>query len=267
MGGVAAAGTLFVAGYRRHATYRGAQFAGAAANTAFGLLRSAVLLGAISSGGGLVAGYDRQTALAFVFVSQALLTLVQVFPWTELTDRIRTGDVAIDLSRPFSLLGQYLFGDLGHAASTVLPNMLPPVVVGLAVFGWFLPASPWPYLLGVPAVVLAVLVSFGCRFLVSLAAFWIIEIRGVLRMYGIVSAILAGVIVPITWFPGWLHTLAWWTPFPAFIQIPADIVAGRVTGWTALSQIGVQALWVSALLAGGAWLLRRATRHLVVQGG
>lgn len=259
--------TLIGAGYRRHATYRGAQLAGASANTVFGLLRSAVLLGAITSGGGLVAGYDRQTALAFVFTSQALLAPVQVFPWTELTDRIRTGDVAIDLARPVSLLGQYLYGDLGRAASTVLPNMLPPVVAGLAVFGWFLPLTPGPYLAGAPAVLLAVLVSFGCRFLVSLAAFWIIETRGVLRMYGIVSAILSGVIVPVTWFPDWLYTLARWTPFPSFVQVPADIVAGRVTGWTALGQLGVQAAWAGLLLAACTVLLRRATRHLVVQGG
>jgi ABC-2 type transport system permease protein len=181
--------------------------------------------------------------------------------------RHATYRVAIDLARPVSLQWQYLLGDLGRAASTVLPNVLPPIAVGLIVFGWFLPTSPWPYVLGIPACVLAVLVSFGCRFLVSLTAFWIIDIRGVERVYAIVTAVLSGVIVPVTWFPDWLHTLARWTPFPSFVQVPADIVAGRVTGWAALSEIAVQLAWAAVLTGLGVVALRRATSHLVVQGG
>jgi ABC-2 type transport system permease protein len=258
---------ILSAGYRRHSSYRGAQFAAAAANTVFGLLRSAVLLAAIASGGGLVAGYDRQTALAFVFIGQALLTPVQVFPWMELTDRIRTGDIAIDFGRPMSIQLQYGAADLGRAAAGVLSNMLPPVLVGLVVFGFFLPREPGPYLLALPTVVLAVCVSFGCRFLISLVAFWMIEVRGVLRMYAIVSGILCGVIVPITWFPDWLHSLARWTPFPSFVQIPADVISGRIQGWTALGLVASQLAWALVLAGAGALVLRRATRQLVVQGG
>jgi ABC-2 type transport system permease protein len=259
--------TLAVAGYRRHATYRGAQLAGAATNTVFGLLRSVVLLAALASAGGEVAGYDRQTAIAFVFIGQALIAPVHVFPWFELCDRVRTGDIAVDFARPVDLQLQFGFADLGRAASTVLPNALPPLVVGSLVFGWFLPTDPLPYVLGVPAAVLAVGVSFACRFVVSMAAFWILEIRGVQRIYGIVSGILCGIIVPVTWFPDWLRTVAAWTPFPSFVQTPADVLGGRVTGWEAVEHVGVQLGWLVVLLAVGHFALRSATKRLVVQGG
>lgn len=260
-------GALVVAGLRRHTTYRTGQLAAAASNTVFGVLRSVVLLGALAGAGGEVAGYDRETAVAFVFVSQALLHPVHIFPWSDLSDRVRSGDIAVDLARPVDLQLQFAAADLGRAASTVLPNMVPPLVVGQLIFGWFLPLDPVVWLLGASSVLLAVAVSFACRYLLGLASFWIIEVRGVTRIYQIVSAVLCGMIVPITWFPGWLHTIAVWSPFPGFIQIPADLVAGRVTGADALSALGTQVVWAVLLLALGHATTRRATRRLVIQGG
>ena len=257
---------LAVAGYRSQATYRGAQLAAAGTDAVFGLLRSSVLLAALA-GAGTIGGYDRRTTLAFVFIGQALLGPVHVFPWNELTDRIRSGDVAVDLGRPASVQVQYAFADAGRAAATVLPSVIPPLAVGTLVFGFFLPREPWPYLLGLPAAALAVAVSFGCRFLVSLGAFWIIEIRGVQRLYTLISFILCGLLVPVTWFPEPLQRLAWCTPFPCFLQIPADVLSGRSTGWTAVGLLALQAAWGAGLAWAGWAGLRAATRRLVVQGG
>ena len=50
----------------------------------------------------------------------------------DLAERIRTGDVAIDLYRPVGILGWYLAGDLGRAAFHLLTRGLAPTLVGAA---------------------------------------------------------------------------------------------------------------------------------------
>ena len=44
----------------------------------------------------------------------------------EVAERIRTGDVAIDLYRPVSFLGWYLASDLGRALYHLLTRGSPP---------------------------------------------------------------------------------------------------------------------------------------------
>jgi len=119
----------------------------------------------------------------------------------------------------------------------------------------------------VVSAVLAVVVSFGCRLLVNLTAFWLLDVRGVLSVYLVGSNVLSGLIVPIGFFPEWLQAVARATPFPALVQIPVDIAVERLTGTEALLALGIQLAWAAGLLAAALWVLRRGTRRLVVQGG
>ena len=63
-------------------------------------------------------GYDATDAVTYVWLGQALLMTVALWgggTTDDLAERIRTGDVAIDLYRPVGLVGWYLAGDLGRA--------------------------------------------------------------------------------------------------------------------------------------------------------
>jgi ABC-2 type transport system permease protein len=256
-----------VGGFRRYAQYRAATFAGAVTNSVFGLLRASVTVAAVTSAGGRIGGYDASAVLAYAWLSQAVIAPVHVFAWTELAERIRTGDIVTDLSRPVDLQLQFLAADLGRAAYVLLPRGLPPLIVGALAFGLTLPAAPTAYLLGVPALVIAVGVSFAGRFALNLAAFWLLDLRGPASLYVIVSNLLCGLIVPVPWFPAWLRLAAHATPFPSMVQTPVDLLSGRITGGGAAQALGVQALWLVALLLLGRLLLARAIRRVVVNGG
>jgi ABC-2 type transport system permease protein len=86
------------AGYRRYASYRQASLAGLATNLVFGLLRAAVLV-AVLAERGTVAGYDVSAAVTYVWLAQGLLSVVLLWGDTELSRRIRTGDVVVDHRR------------------------------------------------------------------------------------------------------------------------------------------------------------------------
>src|ERR671930_347527 len=74
------------------------------------------------------------TNTVFCFLTQALIGPVQIFGGMELTERIRTGDVAIDLYRPADLQGWWLADDLGRAAFALAFRGLPPLLTGILVF-------------------------------------------------------------------------------------------------------------------------------------
>jgi ABC-2 type transport system permease protein len=260
-------GVLVAAGFRRHAGYRAAAAAGALTNSVFGLLRASIVVAAVGAAGGTIAGYDRASAVTFAWITQALIAPVYVFTWTELADRVRTGDLAVDLARPVDLQLQYGAADLGRALSTLLPRSVPPLLVGALTFGLVLPRSPLTYLLGAVSLLTGVGISFACRFAVNLVAFWLLDIRGPNGLFIVTSNLLCGLYVPVPWFPGWLHALALATPFPSMVQTPADLLIGRVTGVPALLAVAVQLGWLAVTVLLGRAVLRRATRRLVVQGG
>ena len=134
---------------------------GAFTNAVFGLLRASVLVAALQSRGGAVGGYDRDTAVTFAWVTQALIAVVEMFAWSEIALRVRTGDVAVDLARPLDPQVAWAAADLGRAAAVVLPRALPILLVGAVTTGLHLPATAGPYLLGALSVVLATLLSFA----------------------------------------------------------------------------------------------------------
>lgn len=262
-----ALGALAGSGFRRYASYRAATMAGAFTNSVFGLLRAAITLAAISSAGGSLGGYTASSGSTYVWLAQALIGPVMIFTWTELAERIRTGDIATDLTRPVDLQLGMLAADLGRAVYVLIPRGLPPLLVGAATFGLAMPHRVMPYLLGVLSTILAVTISFGCRFVTNLAGFWLLDVRGVNTLYLVASNVLCGLVVSVHWFPGWLAALAAATPFPSMLQTPIDILSGRSDLQQALDLLGVQCLWLVGVLLLGRIVLARATRKLVVQGG
>ena len=248
-------------GWRRYAAYPWATAAGVFTNTIFGFLQAYILL-AVYRHRTDVGGYDARDAVTYVWLVQALLMTVYIFGWTELSQRIRDGSIATDLSRPLDPQRYWLAFDLGRAPYHFLFRGLLPFVVGAIVFRLHYP-SPLDAILFVVSLALAVVVSLGVRFLYNLPAFWLLDIRGVLVSAVTVNLFFSGMVVPLAFFPHGLERVAQALPFASALQTPIDVWLGHSAPW----RIPVQAGWAIALFLLGRVVLRRATRKLVVQGG
>ncbi|WP_433385119.1 ABC transporter permease [Actinoplanes sp. CA-142083] len=262
-------GALVWSGFRRYATYRQATIAGSFTNIVFGFLRCYVLL-AVAAGavGGRPGGYDPAQLATFVWVGQGLLTVVGIWGWTDLADRIRTGDVASDLLRPVPPVTAYLAADLGRAGHAMLARFLPPTIVG-AIFFTFATPQRWQTIpLFAISVLLAVVGSYGCRFLVNATAYWLHDARGPMVLWTLGSGVLAGLYFPLRLLPEWLAVTLWVaTPFPSLLQTPLDVLVERDPPGMQAGLVAVQMAWAVALLAAARLVQRRAERKLVVQGG
>ena len=241
--------------------------AGVFTNTVFGFIRASIMFAAIGTAGGELGGYTMLQAATYVWLGQALLAPIEAFGTREVSQRVHQGDIAVDLLRPTGFLGLHYAQKLGRSGFLMLGRGVPPLVVGALVTGLALPEDPLSYLLGALSLLLAITVAFLADMMVNLAAFWLVETRGLTVVYTATMNLLSGFLIPIVWFPDWLLAIARATPFPSMIQTPIDTLSGRVPPAEAAGLLAVQAGWV-ALLGLAAWaMLRAGTRSLEVQGG
>ncbi len=258
---------LLVAGFRRGSTYRLAALGGLVANATFGLLKVAVLLATVEAAGGELAGYDAAQMSAYIWLSQGLLGSVNLFGRTDVAERIKTGDIAVDFLRPLDVQAATITTAVGQALFALLPRGVPSVVLGALVVGMATPDHPASYALGALSVLLGIVLSWATVYVVATAGFWLVDARGLQVLYMVVSGFLAGLFVPIWLFPSWLVALAQATPFPAMLMYPVDVLSGRVEGLGALAMVAAQVGWLALVLLAGHLLTRAGRVRLEVQGG
>lgn len=262
--------TVARGGFRRYVTYRTATVAGVFTNTVFGFI-IAYTYQALWDERPHLGGYDQAQALTYVFIGQALLAPVALALGggfqDELQERIRSGDVAVDLYRPADLQLWWLAQDLGRAGCQLLGRGVLPMAAGALVFDLALPASPLLWAAFLVSVVLAVTVSFALRYLVALSAFWLLDATGVAVISMLAGSFFSGMLLPLRIFPGEFGEVVRMLPWASAHQVPADVLLGQYGGPGLLGALGFQAGWAAVLLAAGRLLQGAATRKVVVQGG
>ncbi|WP_411127328.1 ABC transporter permease [Streptomyces sp. x-19] len=254
--------------FRRYATYRAATAAGVATNTVFGFIIAYTYL-ALWDQRPHLGGYGPAQALTFVWAGQALLAVAMIATGglDELQDRIRSGDVAVDLYRPADLQLWWLAADLGRAGLQLIGRGVVPMTVGALAFPLALPGNPLTWAWFLLSALLGVLVSFALRYLVALSAFWLLDSSGLAMISGLSCMFFSGMVLPLRVFPGGLADLAQLLPWAALLQVPADVLIGARTGRALLGGLAFQAAWAVALLALGRLVQSAATRKVVVHGG
>ncbi|MET9500981.1 ABC-2 family transporter protein [Streptomyces sp. NPDC006622] len=266
MGSVRLYATVAAGSFRRYATYRVATAAGVFTNTVFGLILVYTYL-ALWDERPRLGGYDQAQAVTYVWLGQALFATLAMQGGgfeTELMERIRTGAVAIDLYRPADLQLWWLAADLGRAFFQLLGRGVIPFAFGTLVFPTALPADPLVWSRFLVALLLAMAVSFGIRFLVALSGFWLLDGTGALQMLMVAGMFCTGMALPLNAFPEPLGGIVRALPWSAMLQRPADLLMGEAG---ALDTYAFQAAWAVALLALGRVVQTAATRRVVVQGG
>ncbi|MGW1778542.1 ABC transporter permease [Streptomyces sp. NPDC002143] len=253
-------------GFRRYATYRVATAAGVFTNTVFGLILVYTYL-ALWDERPHLGGYDQAQAVTYVWLGQALYATLAIQGGgfeADLMARIRTGEIAIDLYRPADLQVWWLASDMGRALFQLLGRGVIPFVFGALFFPTALPDDPVIWLAFLVAVALAMLVSYGIRFLVALSGFWLLDGTGALQVLMVTGMFCSGMALPLNAFPQPYGDIVALLPWAALLQMPADVLMGEADP---LPAFAFQAVWAVVLLAVGRVLQGAATRRVVVQGG
>ena len=181
-----------------------------------------------------------------------------------ITDDVRTGGLAVQLTRPVS----YVLFQFAVAAGESWPRLLLNLAVGSALVALVtgtLPLSP----LGAAAYLLAYLPAFllyaSLFLLLALTSFWLEDAWAVTFVASRMVMILGGLLVPLTLFPPVLSEIARVLPLQLMVYGPALQLSHPFSGFGSL--LMNQAIWLVILGGLLAWIYRRGVHALHVQGG
>ena len=206
------------------------------------------------------------------FVAYYLATLVVRLvtgAWVvwEANMEIRQGTLAFRLLRPIHPLVHYAAENVAAVplrAAIALPVAL---ILLLTLGGGHVTHDPLLWMVFLVAVAGAWLITFLAMSVIAALAFYIESATSIAQIWFGLFTLLSGYIMPLEIFPAWLGALARWLPFRYMLAFPVEVLIGMSTRRTALLELGVQWLFVSALAlaARGSW--RAGLRRYSAFGG
>ncbi|MBR1584647.1 MAG: ABC-2 family transporter protein [Clostridia bacterium] len=246
--------------------YRGAAIGGLLCQMFFGLILVA-LYRVLYAG----APQDRPLAsvVTYVWLQQAFFRMLTAAD-SDLTDKIRTGDIAYDLCRPLHLYGYYYVRVMAQKMLGSLMRGVPMLTIAaLLPAGWGMaaPASPGGLVLALLGLGLGLLCMCAIENITVGLTMRTLDPKGIQAMLNLLMMILAGNILPLTLFPDRWQRVITLLPYAQMLDAPIRLYTGEWALTQAPRVLLTQAVWAVILAALGMSLWRQNQKRLIVQGG
>ncbi len=211
-------------------------------------------------------GRSFEEMVVYVLAAQIIYILCDSRVAMNLAEKVRTGDIAVDLIRPVSLkwysFWEQFSSNLFHFLFTGCPLVL------LSFFLW-----PMAELKAANAALfavstgLAVVLNFYFLYVVGLLAFWFKDGTYARMLCNGLMTLFSGRQIPLWFYPASLYAVCRVLPFRFMVYEPAAILLGQYNIGEALGVAGIQMGWIVVFWAGERMLWYRVQRQIEVQGG
>jgi ABC-2 type transport system permease protein len=180
---------------------------------------------------------------------------------------IRQGSLSDTLVRPVPYIIHYITNNVGEKV-VKLPLLFPILLlIGFAFRADLqLPSDPWRWLGFVCCLPFAAVTAFLLDFVVGSLAFWIADVNGLVRVMNLVSAFLAGQIVPLALFPPGMNGLLEVQPFRYTLSFPLELLTSNLSASAAARGFIWQIGYCILLWALYRLIWRRGLRSYVAPG-
>lgn len=222
---------------------------------------------AIYGDGGSIGGFTSTQMTTYVAVSWMARAFYFNNLDREISADVRDGSIAIQIIRPYNYVLVKMMQGLGEGMFRFLLFMIPGVALVMLLLPIRLPTDPAAWAGFLVMLFFSFLINSQINVLTGLAAFFVENNEGMMRMKRVVIDLFSGLILPISFFPGWLATASQWLPFQAITYLPGSVFTGRIQGGGIGQVLGIQVLWFVILLVPMVLLWRMARRRLFIQGG
>lgn len=218
----------------------------------------------VSGERGAVAGYTLNRLLWYYTVAETV-ALSRSDIMERLNQDIRSGDVAIQLLRPYHYLNSLFadaFGQLVLRLTLNIPiGMITVLLLVGPLEGFRLAHLPFMIL----SLLLGMFLTLSVEAIVGLTAFWTEDNAAV---WWVVQklAFMLGLFLPLEMLPGWLRGIAVFLPFPYMMYAPARLASSF--SWTECAWLIPVQLGYGILIFSLAHMIyRRGTKAVQVNGG
>lgn len=203
------------------------------------------------------------TYAVFAMVCRISMTMED----TEISSRIRSGDIAMDMTKPVNFFLMNLSQTSGVTMFHWFTRVIPILLVCFFAFDLKIPAEPARMAASAFAWIMGYMIFFMLNFVFALLAFWFVETFSFqLTKYALIN-LFSGAIIPVDFFPAWMRPFMEMLPFQYIFYTPTAVFTGHLAWPEAMRLISLQLGWIAflGLLCNFMW--RSARRKLVVQGG
>ena len=217
------------------------------------------------AGKATLAGYELPQLTWYFITSELVLFSMGNITFTNLSNDIKTGQVAYTLSRPWSFPLTSMSESLACALGLVVPFALVGWVTGTLTVGAWVPVALWQVASLALSLVLTFVLQFLCQFFLSLTAFWVEENAPFLWIHQKLALVL-GTFLPLEFYPADWRPWVEATPYGWLAYPPSRLAVAFDPGqvWWLL---GGQVFWIGVMSAAVAALFAAGRRRTVVQGG
>ena len=194
--------------------------------------------------------------------------------FSQISDEIKDGTIAISFIRPISYRGRFVAQNLGMVCICFVILALPAIVLSMTVFikTGFLSYGSWmifarSILFFFLTTFTAVLINDAISFIMGVLCFYTTQAFGINQMREVIVSFLAGVMVPVSFFPGKFKDIVNLLPFAGLAQNPIIILQGKTSLAEASLMLGKNVFWLIAFELFGWLLFKIASKKVTVQGG
>jgi ABC-2 type transport system permease protein len=185
----------------------------------------------------------------------------------EMALEIMEGKVAIELIRPYNYLTMKTMQGLGEGIFRLFFFSAPGMIIVYFIFPIHFTWEPSVWGLFGVSILLSFFINTELNLLTGITTFFLYNNSGLIRAKRVVIDLFSGLLLPISFFPGWAQDIMKFLPFQGISYFPSMILTKGFSHQQAIDAILQQFVWVIVLIVPIQILWYLARKQLIIQGG
>ncbi len=221
------------------------------------------------------AGIDTPMAwnelISYIWLGQAFLMLTNFrLDDPDIKESIVSGQVAYELIRPYNIYFFWFVQLITKKITNVLMRFWPIVIFTAllpAKYALGAPISIGAFILFILTLMLGAILSVSLLMIIYVLMFYTTSSKGLISIYGVVADFFAGGVIPIPFMPKVLQIISYILPFRLVTDLPYRLYTGNISISEGMISVFVQCAWILISTLIGAFIMKNASKRIVVQGG
>jgi ABC-2 type transport system permease protein len=251
--------------YRRNATYK-VQYWMGLFNALLGLLIGVAIWTAAYGDKSMIDNITKGQIVTYVVLGALMRTMLSMNEYL-IDSKIRSGEIAVDLLKPYKFLGYVFSQNIGDMVFNIWTKVTPVLVLSFLIFPIVLPVEAYQAVFFFISLILGFFVLYVFNLIFWLSAFWFHQTWSLITIKNAIILLLSGATIPLWFLPEQMEKVLSYLPFKDIYFTPLSIYLGKMPVEKILNACLSQLVWIAALSV-VAWLMwRKAQQRLVIQGG
>lgn len=214
-------------------------------------------------------GFEKADMFTYLLMSQGLLMVFSFrnAPERMISQKIRQGDIALELIRPVRFTLARFFEDLGDSVMNIGLAFLFVIICAYCLSEFIMPDNIGAILLFLLSSCFSYLIMFFISVMAGYLTFFTMNFWGIYNAKKAIVDFLSGALIPIALFPESVQRIFSFLPFKDIVYTPIMIFLEKYTMRECVMQLLLQCIWVFILMYLNEWIYRIAVRRISVNGG